>query len=250
MKLFLFNLVIAILLLNIASISQADNYYDKHAEGWHWYVDPPQENPAEEKAVDPRIQMKAVREALQHALDQAILHPTPEHVKQYITLQNQMSDRASEFAQTWKNVLLYNPELDFTLTHPTNQVASQVYRDEQNKAQDEAIRTLAKTSGLFFFYRSNCPYCQRFAPVVKAFSQRYGIAVIPITLDGVALPEFPNSRIDQGQAARFHAKVVPALFTVNPYTQQAVPVSYGLTSEAELRNRILQIAQSFPGGTP
>ncbi len=80
---------------------------------------------------------------------------------------------------------------------------------------------------------------------MKNFSQRYSITVVPITTDGVALPDFPNSHIDQGQAARFNITQEPALFTVDPYSHQAVPVSFGLMSEDELRERILQIAQHW-----
>ena len=75
------------------------------------------------------------------------------------------------------------------------------------------------------------------------------MAIIPITIDGIALPEFPNSRVNQGQAAKFKVTVEPSLFAVNPYTQKAYPVSQGLISESDLRARILDITQNFKGST-
>ena len=110
-----------------------------------------------------------------------------------------------------------------------------MYLNEQKQQEDKAIALLAKHSGLFFFYRSSCPYCQRFAPIVKDFSERYDITVVPITTDGIALPAFPHSHIDQGQSARFKVTVEPALFTVDPYSGEIIPVGYGLMSEDELR---------------
>jgi conjugal transfer pilus assembly protein TraF len=220
---------------------QAQDYYEQHAVGWHWYDDPKLEN-SNQHTSDPVSQIKAVKQALEVALDKALVNPTQDNVKNYIALQNQMSERANQFSKTWQWVLLQNPLLDYSLSHPTNQVGREVYLDELNAQQENAIKALAQQSGLFFFYRSNCPYCQRFAPIVKEFSERYGIAVIPITTDGVALAEFPNSRIDQGQAQKFYVTVEPALFTVNPYTHQAIPVAYGLMSESDLRQRILDIA--------
>ncbi len=229
----------------LPTTASAEDYYEQHAVGWHWYDDPHVEKSSQEISQDPVKQMKAVKQALEQALDQAVLNPTPQNVKNYIVLQNQMSDRASHFSHIWQLVLLQNPRLNYSIEHPTNQVGREVYLDEQRMKEDAAIRKLSQHSGLFFFYRSSCPYCQRFAPIVKDFSQRYGIAVIPITTDGIALPSFPDSRVDQGQAEKFHVSVEPALFTVNPYTHQAIPVSYGLTTEDELRSRILEIATNF-----
>ena len=57
------------------------------------------------------------------------------------------------------------------------------------------------------------------------------------------LPEFPDSHIDQGQAARLKVTIEPALFTADPQTHRIIPVSYGLLSEDELRQRLLEIAQ-------
>jgi conjugal transfer pilus assembly protein TraF len=225
----------------------ANGFYDGHAEGWHWYIDPKIQHELKKKK-DPIEQMNALRFTIKRALDNAILNPTDENVKNYIALQNQLSDKASAFANTWQKVLLENPELNYSLVHPTNNIASQIDIDLRHQKEDLAIAKLATESGLFFFYKSTCPYCQRFAPTVKDFAERYKIAVIPITLDGIALPEFPESKLDNGQAAKFHVTVEPSLFAVNPYTKKAYPIAYGMISEESLRQRILDIANNFQGG--
>lgn len=225
----------------------ASDYYQQHAIGWHWYDDPREEKHLEKPAPDPVVQMNAIQQALKQALDRAILNPTPQHVRDYIALQNQVSDRASRFARMWQFVLLQHPTLDYAIAHPTNQLGRNVYLDQQRLKEDAAIHQLAQHSGLFFFYRGSCPYCQRFAPIVKDFSQRYGMPVIPITTDGVVLPPFPNSKLNKGQAEKFRVTVVPALFAVNPHTHQAMPVSYGLITEDALRRRLLDIATNFQG---
>ena len=237
------------MLIHLKAQAENSTYYDQHAIGWHWYNDPKKtlKQPDEDKTQTPDVRMTAVKLALTRALDEAILEPTPQHVKNYITLQKQMSDRSSVFSRLWQYVLLQNPDLDYTIKHPANQLGTQIYSDVHNQAEDAAIHQLATQQGLFFFYRSTCPYCQRFAPILKNFSERYGIVVVPITTDGVALPEFPHSQIDQGQAQRFHVTVEPSLFTVNPYTHKAIPVAYGLMSENDLRQRLLDIATKFQG---
>ncbi len=242
-------------LLNVALFYSIEGYaadlgyFKMHAKGWHWYDDPPVDSKSAEESPesDPVQQMSAVRTAVDKALNAAILNPTKETIGHYINLQNQVSNNASKFERAWKAALLEQPHLDFSLEHPTNNIAKQVENRETHSKENQAVSQLAKNYGLFFFYRSSCPYCQRFAPIVKDFAQTYGITVVPITTDGISLPEFPNSYQDKGQAEKFHITVEPALFAVNPYTQKAFPVAYGLISESDLKTKIFDIATRFGG---
>ena len=230
-------------------------FYESHAEGWHWYENLPEEaKETEDKKdvsppYDPVKQMQTLRATIERALNQAILQPTDKNVKNYIVLQNQLSNQSSLFADVWQRVLLDNPSLNYSLIHPTNTLAKQVDLDQQHKKEDEALAKLAQESGLFFFYSSSCAYCRKFAPILKSFALSYKITIVPITLDGKFLPEFPNSKIDNGQAAKFNVTVEPSLFAVNPYTGKAYPVSQGLISQDDLRKRILDISRNFMGGT-
>jgi conjugal transfer pilus assembly protein TraF len=233
-------------------------FYEGHSEGWHWYENPrdemeeveAKESKKEEASLnDPVVQMKALRETIERALDKAILQPTDSNVKNYIALQNRLSNQSSLFANVWQKVLLENPSLDYSLIHPTNTLAKQVDLDLLHKKEDAAIAKLAKESGLFFFYSSSCAYCHKFAPILKSFSSDYKISVIPITLDGGFLPEYPDSKVDQGHAAKFNVTVMPSIFAVNPYTGKAYPISQGLISQYDLRKRILDISQNFAGGS-
>ena len=181
------------------------------------------------------------------ALNKVIAEPTIENLEKYIALQEQMGDRAEKVANLWEQVLLKNPQLNYSLSHPTNNVALQVYHEQESVEKDKAIKLFAKKTGLFFFYRSTCSYCKHFAPILKNFAERNGLTVIPITLDGISLDEFPNSKVDSGQSAQFHVTMTPSLFAVNPYTQKAFPVAYGLISETELRDNIYKIMKQYDG---
>ena len=192
--------------------------------------------------------MNALKATVERSLATAILYPTEFNVKNYVELQNRISNQSSLFADVWHKVLYNNPQLNYALIHPTNTVAKQIDLDLQHKKEDAAIAKLAKESGLFFFYSNSCVYCHKFAPVLKEFATTYKIAVIPITVDGGILPEFPESKLDKGQAAKFNVTIMPSLFAVNPYTQKSYPISQGLISQSDLRKRILDIAQDFMGG--
>lgn len=237
--------------INMSVWADDKGHYSEEARGWYWhdqYKDP--SNEEEDTAPitpDPVEQLKGIRAAIERAQAKAVLNPTKENVRDYIALQNQLAENSEQFGRTWKEVLLAHPELDYSLKHPTNNIAKRVELDQEKMKEDAVIRELAKRSGLFFFYRSSCPYCVRFAPIVKDFAEAYAIAVVPITTDGVSLPEFPHSYPDQGQAHKFNVTMEPALFAVNPYTHKAFPIAYGLTSEADLKKRMLDIAVRFGG---
>jgi conjugal transfer pilus assembly protein TraF len=239
-------IVLLFLLLNLSLESYCFGdekpYYGSPGTVWNL---PNKES--DEEAGDPNEQMTAVQTTVKTLLNKAVLSPTKNNVKNYIEVQNAVSANASKFSHIWQSVLMENPELDYTLIHPTNNTAIQVEYDETTQQENNVIKQLAKQSGLVFFYRSSCPYCRKFAPVLKSFADKYGVTVLPVTTDGIALPEFPQSYIDHGQAKRFHATVEPAVFAVNPYTHKAIPVSYGLVSETELKNRIMKIATHFYG---
>ncbi len=231
------------------------DYYKQQEQGWHWYNEEKPEitkksRPEQAKLVttnntnrDPLILLQAVQKSVDRAKAQAVLNPTPENVQQYLSMQNKLADNANRFSDVWAQVLLYHPELNYALSHPTNQLARHVYLDEKTNKENAAIATLAKTTGLFFFYKGTCPYCRQFAPMLKDFSAHYGLTVLPISMDDLVLPEFPETKRDQGQAAQFGVTKTPALFTVDPYTGKSIPVAYGMVSLEELRSRILQIIE-------
>lgn len=239
-------LIVLVICCLFSSIVQAGNYYADHEVGWFWYDDPKdiiQEHakPTPVKSTDPNVIVNAAKQKISSALNQAIISPTVENITKYIELQEAMGARAEKFSVLWQQALLKRPDLNYSLKHPTNNVALQVYHEEESRGKEAAIAAFAKKTGLFFFYKSSCPYCQRFAPILKNFAAHYGLTIIPVTMDGVPLPEFPDSRMDNGQSKQFQVSVTPSLYAVNPYTKKAFPVAYGLTSETELRENIYKI---------
>lgn len=238
--------------------SFADNYYAEHEKGWYWFDDPVQKSEKKDagkktsenavKENDPIERVDQVRKTLKESLDQAIMDPTPDNVERYMALQNQMSQRANQFTNVWQKVLLNHPELNYSIAHPTSNVALQVYHENESKEKEAVLKKFAEHSGLFFFYKSTCHYCQRFAPILKHFAEEHHIAVIPITMDGVSLPEFPDSKQDTGQSKLFHVTLEPSLYAVDPATQKAYPVAYGLASETELISNIYNIMTKYQEG--
>lgn len=248
---FLLALIVGIFFwFNHANAYAQETYFTSHATGWHWYNDPKDEDESEEDAdSDPTVQMNAVHATVMRALNKAYLNPTKENIKHYKEIQDQVTNRASEFSKTWQTVVLENPELNYSLQHPTNNLAKQVEQDQAHANEEKVIREFARHYQLYFFYKSTCPYCQRFAPILKNFAENYGFNVLPITTDGISLPEFPGSYVDQGESRIYNVTVEPTLFAVNPMTHQGMRIATGLTSQEELKQNIMLILNTNGGNS-
>ena len=107
---------------------------------------------------------------------------------------------------------------------------------------ERAIASLGKDHVLFFFFRSDCPYCHAFAPTLTAFEARHGIKVVAISVDGGPMPGFADARADNGIANTLKVTQVPAVFLAQPYTGQITPIGFGVLSESELLERITTVS--------
>ena len=219
-------------------------YYQRHGEGWFWYQDPP---PAHKKdtpkatppaAPDPVAVLEAFQRKLDTAKARAVLEPTEANIRAYLELNQLALTRAGDFATAWQRVVWTTPALDPSINHPVNDQAVQLYNDQRLRDVDDFLAQTAHSYGLFFFFKGSCPYCHRFAPILKAFAERYGFTVIPVSLDGGALPDFPSPRTNGDSAVKLNVDTVPAVFLVNPRARSIHPISYGYISGAELGERI------------
>jgi len=230
-------------------------FWQSQEDGWFWYQDPEEEmEEPPEAIVDKMQQLKSteqVQEALNFLRDQAILRPSETSLMRYQYAQQWAMRKSTIFADTWKRVVYQTPDLDYSLKRPTNNAAIKVHKAERRRSDQEYIAQLVKEgSGLFFFFESTCPYCQKMAPTLKTFSQLTGMKVLPITLDGKGLPDYPNPRVDSGQAEMMKATTVPAIFIVSPDNKHPiVPIAYGVISLSEIATRITDIMQYKPGDT-
>lgn len=231
----------------VNSVAHAGSFFHDHARGWHWYEPGDKEQETEDKeqpdqtSKSPSEIINAYRKELESRLHQAWVHPTPQNLKAYQEMQQDFMDRSKLFATVWMQNVYQHPNLDHTLVSPVNQSARHIHLDVEKEKRRQAIQQLSQTYGLFFFFSGGCPYCHRFAPIVKRFADNYGWEVIAISADGGALEEFPNVQPDNGLFEAWNIQALPTLFAVNPQTQEAIPIAYGLTSLDEMETRIITL---------
>jgi len=228
----------------------AGTYWLRNREGWFWYRDPPAPvKPPKAAPPPPSRPAELVEfEAMQQRLDElkrvAVMNPTDANLVSYMRYQRFVMNKSEVFAERWQRLVWTVPELDYGLSgRPTNSMAIGAFDEQQRDRQVQVVRNLASTHGLVFIFRSDCPYCHRFAPILKRFEQEFGMTVFPVSLDGRGLPEYPNPQMDNGIATRLNASVVPALYLTAPSKRQIRPVGFGVMAMTDLVERIAALAQ-------
>lgn len=243
LKLFVFGLLLG--------FKPADALWNQHhEEGWHWYQDPVQEQktPSDKsqhntQTLDPLEEITVVQQDLERLRAEAILRPSEPSVKAYIEKQVWASNQADRFSQVWDAVMRMHPELDYSTKYPTVQFARHIYLDQQKANINQAIEQFKSQYGFFFFFKGDCPYCHALAPVINAVSQGHGIHTTAVSLDGGPVAEYPNPHPDNGISKALNVYAVPAVFAVNPVTNEWFPIATGAISQTDLEERILAIAE-------
>ena len=153
-------------------------------------------------------------------------------------------DQSSRFARVSERVVQGDPVLDEITRRPTANFGANLADKQASAAGDALLERLAGETALWFFFRSDCPYCDAQAPLLEALVQRYGFAVLAVSLDGAGLADgtFPAFDIDRGQAEALGVISTPAMFLARPDQGAVAPIAQGLLSLAQLRDRIVLAA--------
>lgn len=163
----------------------------------------------------------------------------------FLAMQDYWLREATIHGKVNQLALLKYPEYDFSVTHPTSQLGTKLQDtiEYQNKIQN--IKSLAKLTGLMFFYRGKNPIDRQQIPILLDFCERYKFKLLPISIDGKISELLPNSKIDNGQAKHLNLRYFPAILIVNPKTKEITPVAFGLTTQDVLTERLSVKAHKF-----
>lgn len=243
--------LLTILILINTSTYATESWYMRHKEGWHWYNDPekktkkkkPLAPPNPEATQDPLEWAEAVRKKGEWLQAQALRENNETNVLAYIDHQQQQSERAVKFSETWDHVIRKNPKYDFSSTNPTTQFARKIYWDVQNQKTDEVLTNFSKKYGLLFFFDSKCPYSHAQAPIVQQVATKHKIELLGVSIDGGAMPELENIENDNGISSKLGVFSTPAIFAVDFTNDEAFPLATGNISGNDLETRILGVVE-------
>ena len=233
--------------------SFANDYYcDELNLGWNFYCDPELE---EEKIIEKEtskskkpVEVKTYTQQLEevHKLQKEykarmMLNPTVENILAYEMIKKDALDRVSYVTQLTKRVQWQNANLNSELTNPISTLGKRIWIEERNKNISQTMKDLNIKYGLIFFFRSTCPYCHRYAPILKEVSARYGVKVLAVSLDRKCLKEFPNCRFDKGEATTMKIEAVPTTLLFEKKSKSVQIIGTGLLSISELEERIFKL---------
>lgn len=170
-----------------------------------------------------------------------------EDMRVFLSLQDYWLKESTRFKALFQKTMLAYPEYDYSVTHPTSNLGAKVTDEVREGRQTQILDALSKSHGLLFFYRGNSPYDMKQIPIIKDFSQRFHLPLIPVSVDGITSQELKQSRVDNGQANHLGVRYFPALLLVNTKNQKVAPVSYGLTTQDVLMGRVVQVITQFKG---
>jgi len=226
----------------------------------NWYCDEVVSKDAEVAKTQPTIpndssliELKDIKTAeelrneVKRRLDIATMQPTTQNVRAFLEANQFVQDKGALFADNWQRVVWTAPEFDYSLRRPANNTAIKAFDQIRNLDEEAQLRALAKEHGFIFFFSSNCPYCHRMAPTLKMLVDKYGIEVLPVSLDGGSLLGFSNVVMNAGQAQSWRVERVPALFIASKKTGEHAPIGFGMMSLSEIVARVFTLTATQAG---
>jgi conjugal transfer pilus assembly protein TraF len=234
----------------------APSYYSDQERGWYWRETPPtpaivrrpKPPPPGSGAGAPRedVPLTAAwfRKHLDSYRDLALDDPTPENVERYQLLQRYAMDKADRFATVWEGVVRDNPALDETNERPLTAMQKRAVNSVVSKARESLLDRLGQTLGIWYFFRSDCPYCHRQNEAIETLIYKHDFSVLPISLDGQPMSDgaFPNFATNDSHAQRLGVTVTPTLFLVKP-PAKLERLAVGLKTVDDLEDLILDTAK-------
>lgn len=230
-----------------------DGFYSRHAEGWFWYQDPEPEPEPElielpppapvsesqksEDYLEP-FTLSWVKKNLEKYLEIAWNDPSPENVQAYFLLQRFAVDRAQKFSDVAQQVVIGNKLLDETMRRPLANFGTKLADSAIVKEINSLLKKISEHAGIFFFFKSDCSYCEAQAPILK-YIEELGFHVMAVSVDGGQLQsaQFADTRQDSGQAQALGVTATPTIFLMTDKMEFEM-LAAGAVSFQDLRNRI------------
>ena len=241
-------LIVLVMLPSLGKAREAisSSWYAGSQKGWLWYkrnlpiLKKEQKIYAIKKDELSKVltysqRMETLQKNFEEIQAKAILEPTLENVQVMQQAQNAIMNRATEFEKYWMLASLLTSQ-NFRVSDQPSPQNRKIYNEQLDRQLDQKIRSLAKTYGLFFLFKEDCPYCHEFAPIVKDLMNSYEFECKAISADGKALDSFPDAETDNGSISALNPEgIFPSLLLVNPQSRQVIPLARGLVSLSQLR---------------
>jgi conjugal transfer pilus assembly protein TraF len=231
------------LLLLTISIGLHAGFYDRYMEGRYWYDEKQTEDAFEDESEvvtkeNAQEQLSLLQEKYKTAIALALLNPSHSNVKQYMLVQQKIMNLSDEFSNTWQKVLLSEASLNGELDSPTAQFALDATKAMEYEKIEDCLKRHKAEWILIFVYDSTQKYSQLAGEMLESFQADTGWDIVPVTLDGNDLPQWPNSKLTKDQGATLGVEASPAYILVNKTTEEIKHAGYGAIAVSRLKQNI------------
>jgi len=108
------------------------------------------------------------------------------------------------------------------------------------------LQNLQQNFKLVLFFRSTCPHCHHFVPVLKDFVNYYHLRLSAYSTDGPSIDGIQSQKMSANEYKDYFVQggfraVVPALFLQNIHTGQTYAVLFGEATPGQLALRMNQL---------
>src|SRR5690606_39038724 len=197
-------LLLALLpILSSADEPETKNFYSDKERGWFWFETEPQPTEEEVSPTQPGQQASASEESepknitldiewlrnnIDRLRDVAIEQPSKENLASFAYAQRLMLDYSTRFSTKMMEFIETEPALDENQRRPTTTVGLSMFREETKKGISNALEAVVDSAHIWFFYRSDCPFCHKQIPILKELQLRHGVKILAVSMDGKQIP--------------------------------------------------------------
>lgn len=237
-------------LTTLSNVQAQNNFWTEDVwvspdRGFLFYQEKAKANPPE---VPEFATVEELRAEAQRRLNVAVMEPSAENIKSYLAINTVMLEKSMRFAERWKETLWSNPAYDHTTLHPNANFAQVALKDEAKQNKEISLKKLSSQAGLVVLVQAGCSFCSMMVPVMKRLTQETGLSVLPISIKGDVLTEWPTARPDNGIVKRLITlsgsapTVTPAIFLVEKSGKTAQLIASGALSLEDLKERLTHVS--------
>lgn len=249
------NIIYIILFVLIASNASAESVFHKHFRGKYFFEETiDDENELQKQAYKQNLlntdyskfDTYALKDYENKLFKAFIADPIDDNLdllKKSLEIKKMILVRMDAIPEGVSKLLRENPELAFNEIQTTS-MGLQASSEQKWKENEQLILENRDKLSLIVFYKSDCTYSQKFAPVIKIFAENYGINLKPISVDNKPLPEFPKFTNDAGYAESMGVTSYPRTFLYSSEKDAAYPIADGLVTFTTLFSAVATVIKS------
>ncbi len=233
-----------------------NEFYNDKYRGWYWFEDPPVEEdeseqvnasePDKEASLDDYTydEIWSMNTDDFHKLSddirkKAVREPSEKNVLEYAFLQDIARRKAAAFAGTYMLVSQKYPYLGNRDVSPITGPGLKARTVMQKESVEQTLFNNRDNFGMFVFTGEGCGFCDAQVSILEYFQKEYGWAVKYADIDG--------GTQSANLAARHGITQVPSILLVHRESGEAMPVSQGVVSMADLSHRLYRTINYMNG---